>query len=133
MAGGFTITTDEPLTDEQRQKIQEAGSNPDNLSHLTRSRPADLTEPLTMMGGQYRLCEDVYLPPVNLGSVYALAMIGSPFVTDAPEATPTDIMNAVYVLANGQAAIQTSAFRCHRTSWLCSSWVQALDHRTFQD
>jgi len=106
MAGGFTITTEEPLTDEQRQAIQDAGSTPENLDHLKRHRAADLTEPLTMMGANYTLCTGVELPPVSLGSIYALAMIGSPFVTDAPEATPTDIMNAVYILANGHAAIQ---------------------------
>lgn len=46
------------------------------------------------------------MPPISLGSIYALAMIQSPFVTDAPEATAIDIMNAVYIVANGKAAIQ---------------------------
>jgi len=106
MSQGFAITTDEPLTDEQRQAIMDAGSTPENLDLLKRHRPADSTEPLTMMGAGYPLCDGVYLPPVSLGTVYALAMIGSPFVTEAEEATPTDIMNAVYLVANGRAAIQ---------------------------
>jgi hypothetical protein len=106
MADGFAITTDTPLTDEQRAAIIAAGSRPENLEHLKRNRAADSTEPLTMMGAQYKLCEGVHLPPVSLGTVYALALIDSPFVTEAPEATTTDIMNAVYILANGRAAIQ---------------------------
>ena len=105
MAGGFTITTDAPLTDEQRQAIIDAGSDPDILSHLKRERPEDLTEPLTMMGARYPL-GGIDLPPISLGSIYALALIGSPFVTDAPDATPTDVMNAVYIVANGPAAVQ---------------------------
>lgn len=104
----ISITTDRPLTEAELEAIKAASQSEDIAGILERNRPADLTEPLTIAGAGYEFAGAI-LPPVSLGTIYALAMAGSPFVNDAPEATPTDIMVAAYIVANGQAAIQPLA------------------------
>jgi len=101
----FTIESEEPLTQEQLDRMAAASRDPDLLDLVQRNRPGDSTEPLTMMGAEYPFA-GITLPPVSLGTIYALAMIGSPFVNEADGATPTDIMVAAYVIACGPDAIQ---------------------------